>query len=106
MRAVVCRSYGTPDDLVIEDVAAPVPGPGQLLVRVHAAAVNFPDVLLIAGKYQVKIPVPFTPGSELAGEVLAVGEGVRFRPCLLYTSRTSASVRAAPMAGSGTTTKR
>ena len=64
MRAVVCRSYGTPDDLVVEDVAAPVPGPGQLLVRVHAAAVNFPDVLLIAGKYQVKIPAPFIPGSE------------------------------------------
>jgi len=80
MRAVVCRSYGTPDDLVIEDVAEPVPGSGQLLVRVRAAAVNFPDVLLIAGKYQVKLPVPFIPGSELAGEVLAVGEGVRFRP--------------------------
>src|SRR5271156_1203743 len=80
MRAVVCRTYGTPEDLVIEDVAEPVPGPGQLLVRVHAAAVNFPDVLLIAGKYQVKIPVPFTPGSELAGEVVAVGAGTAFRP--------------------------
>jgi NADPH:quinone reductase len=80
MRAVICRSYGTPDDLVIDDVAELVPGPGQLLVRVHAAAVNFPDVLLIAGKYQIKIPVPFTPGSELAGEVLAVGEGATFRP--------------------------
>jgi len=80
MRAVVCRSYGTPEDLVIEDIADPVPGPGQLLVRVRAAAVNFPDVLFIAGKYQVKIPVPFTPGNELAGEVLAVGEGAPFRP--------------------------
>src|SRR5260370_12114198 len=83
MRAVVCRSYGTPEDLVIDDVAEPVPGPGQLLVRVHAAAVNFPDVLLIAGKYQVKIPVPFTPGSELAGEVVAAGcgsYGAPFRP--------------------------
>jgi NADPH:quinone reductase len=80
MRAVVCRSYGTPEDLVIDDVAEPVPGSGQLLVRVHAAAVNFPDVLLIAGKYQVKIPVPFIPGSELAGEVVAVGDGVSFRP--------------------------
>ena len=80
MRAVVCRTYGPPEDLVVEEVADPTPGPGQLVVRVHAAAVNFPDVLLIAGKYQVKIPVPFTPGSELAGEVLAVGEGVRFRP--------------------------
>jgi NADPH2:quinone reductase len=80
MRAAVCRSYGTPEDLVIEDLPQPVPGPGQLVVRVHAAAVNFPDVLLIAGKYQVKIPVPFIPGSELAGEVVAVGEGTPFHP--------------------------
>ncbi len=80
MRAAVCRSYGTPEDLIIEDVAEPVPGPGQLLVRIHAAAVNFPDVLLIAGKYQVKIPVPFIPGSELAGEVAAVGHGTSFLP--------------------------
>src|SRR5260370_40191877 len=80
MRAVVCRSYGTPEDLVVDDVAQPAPGPGQLVVRVHAAAVNFPDVLLIAGKYQVKIPVPFVPGSELAGEVVAAGDGAAFRP--------------------------
>jgi NADPH2:quinone reductase len=80
MRAVVCRSYGTPEDLVVDDVPEPVPGPGQLVVRVHAAAVNFPDVLLIAGKYQIKMPVPFTPGSELAGEVVAVGDNVPFRP--------------------------
>jgi NADPH:quinone reductase len=79
MRAVVCRAYGPPEDLVIDDIADPTPGPGQLLVRVHAAAVNFPDVLLIAGKYQVKIPVPFTPGSELAGEVVTAGDGARFR---------------------------
>jgi NADPH2:quinone reductase len=78
MRAIVCRGYGPPEDLVVDDVADPTPGPGQLVVRVHAAAVNFPDVLLIAGKYQVKIPVPFTPGSELAGEVIAVGEGAPF----------------------------
>jgi NADPH2:quinone reductase len=79
MRAVICRCYGTPEDLVIDEVAEPVPGPGQLVVRVRAASVNFPDVLLIAGKYQVKIPVPFTPGSELAGEVVAVGAGAPFR---------------------------
>jgi NADPH2:quinone reductase len=80
MRAVVCHSYGPPEDLVIDEVADPVPGPGQLVVRVHAAAVNFPDVLMIEGKYQVKAPVPFTPGSELAGEVIAVGEGASFSP--------------------------
>ena len=80
MRAVVCRSYGAPEDLVVDELADPVPGPGQVVVRIHAAAVNFPDVLLIAGRYQVKIPVPFVPGSELAGEVVAVGAGAPFRP--------------------------
>ncbi|HEY9304349.1 MAG TPA: alcohol dehydrogenase catalytic domain-containing protein, partial [Mycobacterium sp.] len=71
MRAVVCREYGPPENLVVDDVADPVPGPGQVVVRVRAAAVNYPDVLMIDGKYQVKMPPPFTPGSELAGEVLA-----------------------------------
>lgn len=83
MRAVVCRAYGPPEDLVVDEVDDLVPGPDQLVVRVRAAAVNYPDVLLIDGKYQVKIPPPFTPGSELAGEVLAVGpgsRGVSFRP--------------------------
>lgn len=80
MRAVICRSYGTPEDLVIDDVPDPVAAPGQLLVRVRAAAVNFPDVLFIAGKYQVKIPPPFIPGNEIAGEVIAAGEGAPFRP--------------------------
>jgi len=80
MRAAVCRAYGQPEDLVVAEVADPVPGPGQVVVRVHAAAVNFPDVLMIDGKYQVKMPPPFTPGSELAGEVLAVGDGVSVRP--------------------------
>ena len=56
------------------------PAESQLLVRVRAAAVNFPDVLFIAGKYQVKIPPPFIPGNEIAGEVIAVGDGVPFSP--------------------------
>ncbi|MGH3577543.1 MAG: alcohol dehydrogenase catalytic domain-containing protein, partial [Mycobacterium sp.] len=80
MRAVICRAYGPPEDLVVDDVADPTPGPGQLVVQVRAAAVNFPDVLLIAGKYQVRIPVPFIPGSEFAGEVVAAGAGASFRP--------------------------
>ena len=75
MRAVVCTAYGAPEDLVVTDVPDPVPAPGQALVRVHAAAVNFPDVLFIAGKYQVRIPPPFIPGNEIAGEVVAVGDG-------------------------------
>jgi NADPH:quinone reductase len=80
MRAIVCQAYGAPEDLVLIEVPDPVPAPGQLLVRVRAAAVNFPDVLFIAGKYQIKIPPPFIPGNEIAGEVLAVGEGVALRP--------------------------
>jgi len=80
MRAIVCRAYGPPEDLVLDDVPEPVPGPGQLLVRVHAAAVNFPDVLFIAGKYQVRIPPPFIPGNEIAGEVIAAGDGAPFHP--------------------------
>jgi NADPH:quinone reductase-like Zn-dependent oxidoreductase len=80
MRALVCRTYGPPESLVLEEVPEPVPAPGQVLVRVHAAAVNFPDVLFIAGKYQIKIPPPFIPGNEIAGEVIGVGEGAPFSP--------------------------
>lgn len=80
MRAVICRAYGAPEDLVVDDVDDPVPSAGQLLVRVRAAAVNFPDVLFIAGKYQVKIPPPFIPGNEIAGEVIAAGPGAPFAP--------------------------
>lgn len=76
MRAIVCRQYGPPEDLVLTDVPEPTPAPGQVVVRVRAAGVNFPDVLLIDGRYQLKIPVPFTPGHELAGDVVAVGDGV------------------------------
>jgi len=76
MRAVLCNAYGPPEELALAEVADPVPAPGQLLVRVHAAAVNFPDVLFIAGRYQIKIPPPFIPGNEIAGEVVAVGNGV------------------------------
>ena len=80
MRAIVCRSYGPPESLVLDDVPEPVPAPGQILVRVRAAAVNFPDVLFIAGKYQIKIPPPFIPGNEIAGEVIAAGEGAPYSP--------------------------
>ena len=80
MRAIVCRAYGDPEDLVLDELPDLKPGPGEVVIKVRAAAVNFPDVLLIAGKYQVKVPPPFSPGSEMAGEVLAVGEGVDYRP--------------------------
>jgi NADPH:quinone reductase len=80
VKAVVCRAYGAPEDLVLAELPDPTPGPGEAVVGVHAAAVNFPDVLLISGGYQVRIPVPFTPGSELAGEVITVGDGVTLQP--------------------------
>jgi NADPH:quinone reductase len=76
MKAVLCKAYGPPHSLVYEDVASPVPGPGEAVVSVKAASVNFPDVLIIENKYQLKPPLPFSPGSELAGIVKAVGDGV------------------------------
>jgi NADPH2:quinone reductase len=81
MKAVLCKSFGPPENLVLEEVPAPVPGPGEVLVDVHAAALNFPDVLMIQGKYQSQPAMPFAPGGELAGVVAATGPGVtRFRP--------------------------
>jgi len=76
MRAVVCRQFGPPDLLTIEECDVPQPGPGQVRVKVQAAGVNFPDTLLIEGRYQLKPDLPFTPGSEVAGTVDATGEGV------------------------------
>ncbi len=76
MRAVVCAAWGGPETLTLQDVPAPVPGPGQLLVKIQAAGVNFPDVLIIQKKYQVQPELPFIPGAEMAGEVIGLGEGV------------------------------
>ena len=76
MKAVVCEKYGPPDSLVVRDLASPRPGAGEVVVTVKAASVNFPDVLIIENKYQFKPPLPFSPGSELAGVVKEVGEGV------------------------------
>ncbi len=76
MRAAVCRAYGPPDVVVVDEVEAPTVGPGQVRVRVHAAAVNFPDVLVIADEYQMSAPLPFVPGSEFAGVVTEVADDV------------------------------
>lgn len=76
MRAVVCEAFGTPEDLRIADMPSPKAGAGQVRIRVHAAGVNFPDTLIIQGKYQFRPPFPFTPGAEVAGEIIEVGEGV------------------------------
>lgn len=76
MRALVCKEYGPPESLALEEHADPVAGDGEILIDVAAAGINFPDVLAIAGKYQVKTPTPFIPGNEAAGVVAAVGDGV------------------------------
>ena len=76
MKAVLCKAHGAPEDLVLEEVAEPVPGGGEVLVEVRATALNFPDVLMIAGKYQSQPPFPFSPGGEVAGTVLEAGPGV------------------------------
>jgi NADPH2:quinone reductase len=76
VKAARCEEYGGPEQVVIRDVPAPELKPGHVLVNVAAAAVNFPDLLFVANQYQVSKPVPFTPGSEFAGRVAAVGAGV------------------------------
>ena len=76
MKALLCTHFGPPDELEFLDVPSPVPDAGQVVVGVKAASVNFPDVLIIENKYQFKPPLPFSPGSELAGVVKAVGPGV------------------------------
>lgn len=76
MQALLCERFGPPEDLVLREVPVPQPGEGEVLIRVHAAGLNFPDTLIIQDKYQIKAPLPFAPGGELAGVVVAVGPGV------------------------------
>jgi NADPH2:quinone reductase len=76
MKAILCKTWGLPDTLVVEELPDVVPAAGQVAIKVEAAGVNFPDVLIIQNKYQFKPELPFTPGSELAGVITAVGEGV------------------------------
>lgn len=76
MKALLSHEPGGPETLRIEEISDPQPGPGELLVRVRACSINYPDVLIIEDKYQLKPPRPFAPGSEIAGEVIAAGEGV------------------------------
>ena len=76
MKAVVCKAFGPPEELVVESMDDPVAGPQQLLVDVSAAAVIFPDTLMLEGKYQYSAPPPYVPGGEVAGVVIGVGDGV------------------------------
>ena len=76
MLALLCTRIGTPDDLVVAELPDPVPGPGEVCVRVHSVSLNFFDTLIIANKYQVKPALPFSPGAEFAGVIESVGQGV------------------------------
>jgi NADPH2:quinone reductase len=77
MKAVLCKQFGPPESLVIEELPSPKAGAGEVVVSVKAASLNFPDVLIIQNKYQFKPPLPFSPGSEMSGLVKEVGEGVK-----------------------------
>src|SRR5689334_23599619 len=76
MRALLCRDYGPIERLKVEDVPSPRPGAGEVIVEVKASSLNYPDALLVQGLYQVKPPLPFSPGHEIAGVVSKLGEGV------------------------------
>ncbi len=78
MRAVLCKEFGLPDTLVLEQVPSPTPGKGEIVVTVKACGVSFPDTLIIQNKYQFKPELPFSPGGEVAGIVKEVGEGVKY----------------------------
>ena len=76
MKAVVCKAWGGPETLVVEEVMLSDPGPGEVRIRVRAAGVNFPDVLIIQNKYQMKPALPFSPGAEVAGGERAADQTV------------------------------
>jgi NADPH2:quinone reductase len=76
MKVLLCTRYGTPDELELSDIPDPIPAPGEAVVRIHAAALNFFDTLIIAGKYQTKPAFPFSPSAEFAGTVESLGDGV------------------------------
>src|SRR4051795_10488410 len=77
MKALLCREHGPVERLAVEEVPSPRPGHGDVIIEVKASSLNFPDALLVQGLYQVKPPLPFSPGMELAGVVTQVGAGVR-----------------------------
>lgn len=76
MRALICHAFGDVTDLRVGELPEPTPSPGQVLIDVHACGVNFPDVLIVQGKYQFTPPLPFSPGTEVAGTIAAVGSEV------------------------------
>mgnify|MGYP001359097610 CR=1 FL=1 len=79
MKALICNEFGSTKNLKLEEVKSPEPGAGQVLIDVHAAGINFPDVLTVQGKYQFKPSLPFTPGIEVSGVIKKVGKDVKIR---------------------------
>ena len=79
MKALICNEFGSTKNLTVEEVKSPEPGAGQVLIDVHAAGINFPDVLTVQGKYQFKPSLPFTPGIEVSGVIKKVGKDVKMR---------------------------
>ena len=79
MKALICNEFGSTKNLTLEEVKSPEPGVGQVLIDVHAAGINFPDVLTVQGKYQFKPSLPFTPGIEVSGVIKKVGKDVKMR---------------------------
>ncbi len=77
MKAIVCKSFGPPSSLTLEDIPTPVNGADEILISVKACCVNFPDTLIIQGKYQFKPEPPFTPGADVAGVVKSIGDNVK-----------------------------
>ena len=76
MKAVICNSYGPPENLSLEDISEPIPNEDEAVVEVYSASLNFPDGLQIQGKYQFQPPMPFTPGSEVGGVIRSIGAGL------------------------------
>ena len=76
MKAILCSQFCGPDDLVLADIADPVAEPGQVVIAIKSAALNFFDILMIQGKYQIKPPFPFSPAAEVAGVIESIGSGV------------------------------
>lgn len=76
MKAILCKEYGPPESLILEEIEDPKPRSGQVVIDIDACAINFPDVLMIEGEYQFKPNMPFSPGAEVAGTVSVLGEGV------------------------------
>ena len=77
MKALVCKEFGPAKNLKVEEMPEPVLNDDEVNIKVHAAGVNFPDILMVEGKYQFKPNFPFAPGAEAAGEIVAIGQNVK-----------------------------